>query len=148
MALPPLDVSAIALGRTAKDKDDAVEQAGRVLVGIGAVAEPYVAAMHERERSISTFIGEGVAIPHGTDPSRVHVKRTALSFVQFPEGVDWGGQNVTVALGIASQGSEHVSVLSALAQVLMVPAKAEALRTAATPDEVLALLAPDDDEEG
>lgn len=149
MALPTLDVSAIQLGRRALDRDDAVEQVGRALVDVGAVAEPYVAAMHERERSISTYIGEGVAIPHGTDPSRVHVKRTALSFVQFPEGVDWGGQTVTVALGIASQGSEHVAVLSALAQVLMVPAQAEALRTASSPDEVLALLAPDnDDEEG
>lgn len=147
MALPPLDANAIHLGRTATDRDDAVEQAGRALLEIGAVEEAYVAAMHEREASVSTYIGEGVAIPHGTDESRVHVKRTALSFIQFPEGVDWGGPTARVAVGIASQGNEHVAVLSALAQILTVPEQAEALRTATTPEAVLALLEPADDEE-
>ena len=147
MALPPLDASAIRLGSTAADRTDAVEQTGRVLVEIGAVDEQYVAAMHEREGSVSTFIGEGVAIPHGTDPARVHVKRTALSFLQFPDGVDWAGQTVNVCLGIASQGTEHVAVLSALAQILMDPEKAETLRTASSPEQVLELLAGDEDED-
>lgn len=147
MALPPLGADAIRLGLAAVDKHDAVEQTGRVLVEIGAVDEAYVAAMHERERSVSTYIGEAVAIPHGTDPSRVHVRRTALSFLQFPEGVDWDGKTATVCVGIASQGDEHVAVLSALAQILIDPQKAEALRTAATPDVVLALLRPDNDTE-
>lgn len=148
MTLPPLDASAIRLGCTAVDKHDAVEQAGRVLVAVDAIEEPYVTAMHERERSISTFIGEGVAIPHGTDASRAHVKHTALSFLQFPDGVEWGGQTAKVAIGIASQGNEHVAVLGALARILMVPEQAEALRTASTPEQVLALLQPDGDEEG
>jgi mannitol/fructose-specific phosphotransferase system IIA component len=148
MALPTLDISAIRLGSHAGSKEQAVDLAGGVLVEIGAVDPAYVEAMHERERSISTFIGEGVAIPHGTDASRVHVRRTALSFLQFPDGVDWDGQTAKVAIGIASQGTEHVAVLGALARILMVPEKADALRTAATPEEVLALLQPDDDEEG
>lgn len=143
MALPPLPTSAIHLGASATDKNDAVEQAGRALLETGAVDETYVSAMHERETSVSTFIGEGVAIPHGTDESRVHVKRAALSFIQFPEGVDWGGQTVKVVVGIASQGTEHVAVLSALAKILAVPEKAEALRTVTTPEAVLALLEPD-----
>lgn len=146
MALPPLDANAIHLGSSAVDKHDAVEQAGRALLEVGAVEEAYVAAMHERETSVSTYIGEGVAIPHGTDESRVHVKRTALSFIQFPEGVDWGGATAKVAVGIASSGNEHVAVLSALARILTVPEQAEALRTATTPEAVLALLEPTDDE--
>lgn len=103
--------------------------------------------MHEREGSVSTYIGEGVAIPHGTDESRKHVKRTALSFIQFPDGVDWAGQTATIALGIASQGNEHVAVLSALAQILMDPEKAEALRTAQSPEAVLELLAAGEDDD-
>jgi PTS system mannitol-specific IIA component/phosphocarrier protein FPr len=146
VALPPLDANAIHLGSSAVDKHDAVEQAGRALLEVGAVEEAYVAAMHERETSVSTYIGEGVAIPHGTDESRVHVKRTALSFIQFPEGVDWGGATAKVAVGIASSGNEHVAVLSALARILTVPEQAEALRTATTPEAVLALLEPTDDE--
>ncbi len=147
MAMPRLEARAIRLGLTAVDKHDAIEQAGGVLVEIGAVEEAYVAAMHERESSINTYIGEGVAIPHGTEQGRVHVKRTALSFLQFPEGVDWGEQRATVAVGIASQSNEHVAVLSALAQILTDPARAEALRSATSPGQVLALLGYDTDQD-
>ncbi len=148
MAMPRLEAGAIRLGRSAVDRDDAIEQAGRVLVEIGAVDEPYVAAMHERESSVNTYIGEGVAIPHGTEESRAHVKRTALSFVQFPEGVDWGDSSVTVAVGIAARSTEHVAVLSTLAKILLDPANGETLRTATTPEAVLALLGPDGDVPG
>jgi mannitol/fructose-specific phosphotransferase system IIA component len=149
MPLPPLEPRAIRLGLTAVDKHDAVEQAGRVLVEIGAVEEAYVDAMHERELSVSTFIGGAVAIPHGTPPSRVHVHRAALSFIQFPDGVDWGeGYTVRAAVGIASHTDEHMTVLIALAKILMDPAKAEALHKALTPDEVLALVHPDESRSG
>jgi mannitol PTS system EIIA component len=69
------------------------------------------------------------------------VTRTALAVLQFPDGVDWDGNEVKVAVAIASSGTEHVSVLSALAQILMEPDQAERLRAAAEVDDVLALLA-------
>jgi PTS system mannitol-specific IIA component/phosphocarrier protein FPr len=135
-----LTSDAVRLGRTATDKWDVVRQAGELLVEIGAVTPEYADAMIEREKSVSTYIGEGVAIPHGTDESRAYVRRTALGVLQFPDGVDWDGDQVTVAVAIASQGHEHVAVLQALAEILMEPDQAERLRGATDPDDVVALL--------
>jgi mannitol/fructose-specific phosphotransferase system IIA component len=134
------DLLEVRLGRTAADRADAIEQTGAVLVEIGAVDPAYVPAMHEREESVPTFIGEGVAIPHGTDASRALVRRSALAVLQFPEGVDWGGQDVRLCVGIAASGDEQVGVLSALARVLMDPDKAAALRTADDAATIVAIL--------
>lgn len=142
-----LDAGAVRLGLTAEDKADALRQCGEVLVEIGAATEDYAAALHEREKSVSTYVGEGVAIPHGTNESREHISRAALAVLQFPAGVDWDGEEVLVCVAIASKSEEHVDILSALAQVLMDPAKAEALRTATSADDVLDLLSPRTTEE-
>lgn len=136
-----LRAEGIRLGLTAADKWDAVRQSGALLVELGAVEPGYADAMLERERSVSTFIGEGVAIPHGTDESRALVRRTTLGFLQFPGGVDWDGNDVRVCVAIAAQGDEHVGVLSGLAQVLMQAEQAERLRRATRVEDVLALLA-------
>ena len=89
-------------------------------------------------------MGEGVAIPHGTDAARALVRRTALGFLQYPEGVDWDGETVYLCIPIAASGDEHVGVLSALAEILVDDDSAAALRTATDVDEVLALLNPGD----
>lgn len=135
-----LPTDGIRLGLTATDKWDAIRQCGAVLLELGAVEPGYPETMLEREKSVSTFIGEGVAIPHGTDESRVLVRHTTLGVLQFPSGVDWDGQPVTICVAIAAKGDEHVTVLSALAQILMDPAQAERLRTSSSPDEVRTLL--------
>ncbi|MEU0491169.1 PTS sugar transporter subunit IIA [Nocardiopsis changdeensis] len=137
-----LTEDAVRLGRTAKDRADVIDQCGELLLELGAVDPGYLPAMHEREASVSTFLGEGVAIPHGTDPSRVHVKRTGLAVIQFPEGVDWGGSTVHVAIGIAATGEEHLGILTALAGVLTDPEKAARLRGATDPADVVGLLDP------
>lgn len=152
MNAEPQDVlsrEAVRLGCRATDKDDAIRQCGAVLVEIGAVAAPYTDAMIEREKSISTYLGEYVAIPHGTDAGRVHVNRPALSVLGFPDGVDWNGNTVHVAVAIASSGNQHLSVLQSLAGVLSDADKARRLREATDVDEVLKLLAPvsEDDED-
>jgi mannitol/fructose-specific phosphotransferase system IIA component len=135
-----LPLAGIRLGLTAADKWDAIRQCGAVLLELDAVEAGYPETMLEREKSVSTFIGEGVAIPHGTDESRALVRNTTLGVLQFPSGVDWDGQTVTICVAIAAKGDEHVTVLSALAQILMEPAKAERLRTSADPEAVRALL--------
>ena len=94
---------------------------GALLAELDAVEPGYPETMLEREQSVSTFIGEGVAIPHGTDASRALVRRTTLGVLQFPDGVDWDGQRVTICVAIAAKGDEHVTVLSALAQILHGP---------------------------
>jgi PTS system mannitol-specific IIA component len=131
---------AVRLGLRASDRSDAVRQSGQVLVEIGAVEPPYVEAMLQREQQISTSLGEGFAIPHGTNESRQWIHETRLSFLQFPDGVDWDDDNVVVCVGIAAVGDEHVSLLARLAQVLVVPEQAARLRSAERIEDVLAIL--------
>jgi mannitol/fructose-specific phosphotransferase system IIA component len=135
-----LEDSGIKLGQTATSLSDAVDQVGRTLLDIGAVDAEYLPAMHERERSVSTFIGEGVAIPHGTDEARKYVRRTSLVVLQFPEGVDWGGNDVRMCVGIAANGNEQVGILSSLARVLMDAELAAQLREAKDAETVIRIL--------
>ncbi|HEY8625014.1 MAG TPA: PTS sugar transporter subunit IIA [Solirubrobacteraceae bacterium] len=142
-----LEPTAVHLGLRATDRFDAVTQAGRALLQIGAVDEPYLDAMLERERGLSTYLGEGFALPHGTDASRVHVRRPAIAVLQFPDGVEWDGEQVHVAIAVASASDEHVRVLAALATVITDPDRAEQLRTATDPEVVMELLKPSQEEE-
>jgi PTS system mannitol-specific IIA component/phosphocarrier protein FPr len=144
---PPTDVlvrEAIRLAQHADDKWDALRQSGALLEELGAVDDGYAAAILERETQISTYMGEGVAIPHGTDQARALVRRTALGFLQYPDGVDWDGETVYLCIPIAASGDEHVGVLSALAEILIDEEKAAALRAATDVEVVLALLNPGD----
>lgn len=139
---------AIRLGERAGDKTEAVRLTGQALVDCGAVAPGYVPAMLEREESVSTYIGEGVAIPHATLAGKAHVVRDALSFLRFPEAVDWDGDPVTVCIGIAATGDGHVEILAQLAEILLDPERAQALREAEHPDTVLRMLTPTEHHEG
>ena len=137
----------IRLDSRATDRLDAVRQCGAALVEAGAVDESYVDAMLQREQTVSTFVGEGVAIPHGTLAGKESVKRDALVVLRFPEGVDWEGNAVSVCVGIAAAGGGHIALLSQLAEILLDPAKAEQLRTATSSEQVYALLTPSDDDD-
>ena len=139
--------SSIRLDSSASDRFDAVRQCGTALLDAGAVDESYIDAMLERERTVSTFVGEGVAIPHGTLAGKESVKQDALVVLRFPDGVDWDGNAVQVCVGIAAAGGGHIALLSQLAEILLDPDKAEQLRSATTSDQVYALLTPDDDED-
>ncbi|HWM35209.1 MAG TPA: PTS sugar transporter subunit IIA [Pseudolysinimonas sp.] len=139
--------ASIRLDAVAADRDDAIRQAGAALIAAGAVEPTYVDAMLERENSVSTYVGEGVAIPHGTLAGKDAVKDDAIVVLRFPDGVDWDGNPVSVAVGIAARGNGHIALLSQLATVLLDPDKAAALRAADTPDRVYELLAADEDDE-
>ena len=133
---------AIRLAEHAADKTEAVRACGAALVEAGAVRPEYVPAMLEREASISTYIGEGVAIPHATLAGKDAVLRDALCFLRFPDGVDWDGETAYVALGIAARGDGHVAILAELADILLDPERAAALRGATDPEVVRAMLSP------
>ncbi|WP_328459806.1 PTS sugar transporter subunit IIA [Actinoplanes sp. NBC_00393] len=135
-----LDRRAIRLDEKAADRDEAVRRCGEVLVEIGAVEPGYVDTMLARERSISTYVGEGVAIPHGTLGGKELVKRDALAVLRFPEGVDWGGEPVALCVGIAAAGDGHVELLAALAEILLDEDQARELREATDPGTVIRLL--------
>ncbi|HSJ46698.1 MAG TPA: PTS sugar transporter subunit IIA [Euzebyales bacterium] len=138
----------VRLSVVARDRADAIDQAGRVLLEIGAIEQAYVDAMHEREAVMSSYMGEGFALPHGTDESRRHVNRAAVAFLQFSEPVLWeDDEEALAALAVAATSDEHVGILATLARVLVDEDKAERLRTTADVDEVLELLAPTVEEE-
>ncbi|SCX39198.1 PTS system, mannitol-specific IIA component [Klenkia marina] len=135
-----LDPSRIRLDGRAADRTEAVRQAGELLVAAGAVDPSYVESMLEREDSVSTYMGEGVAIPHGTAGGKAAVRSDAMTVVRYPAGVDWGNGTAHVVIGIAAVGEGHLPVLAALAEVLMDPERAERLRVSTEVDDVLELL--------
>lgn len=135
----------IRLDASATGRDDAIRQAGAALVDVGAVDWAYVDAMIDRENSVSTFLGEGVAIPHGTLGAKGSVNSDAISMIKFPAGVDWDGNSVQIAFAIAAKGNGHIALLSQLATILMDPERAAALRAATTTAEVYVLLAAEAD---
>lgn len=143
MTVSMLSREGVRLGLKAADRTDAIQQAGELLVDIGAVEAPYVEAMHEREKVLSSYVGEAFALPHGTDLSRMHIKRSAVVFLQFPNGLDWEGESVRACIAIAAQSDEHIHVMASLAGVLVDTDKAEVLRNTSNPEEVIQLLEPE-----
>jgi mannitol/fructose-specific phosphotransferase system IIA component len=135
-----LDESSVVLGGTARDREAAVLEAGRLLVDSGAVGEAYVEAMVEREGSVSTYMGNELALPHGTAASGGAVNRVGLSFVRYDEPLDWDGRPVRFVVGLAGSGTEHLGLIERLAGVFTDEAKVERLRAAATPADVVAVL--------
>ena len=135
-----LDRGSIVLDGGTASRDDAISRAGGLLVEAGAVAPAYVDAMHVREQSVSTAMGNGLAIPHGTNEAKADVQRTAISFVRYPDGIDWNGKQVRFVVGIAALGNEHLKLLGRIAEVFTDSAQVERLESAASADDVLAVL--------
>ena len=109
----------ISLQASAVDKEDAIRKAGELLVTTGCVLPEYVEGMLTREQSMSTSLGNGVAIPHGIYENRDHILKTGISVLQLTDGVDWDeGEKVFMVIGIAASSDEHVGVLSSLADVI------------------------------
>ncbi len=109
----------IVLKTNAVDKADAIRKAGDLLVQSGCVLAPYIDGMLARELTMSTSLGNGVAIPHGVYENRDHILKTGISVVQLVDGVDWeDGEKVYLVIGIAAVGDEHVGVLANLADVI------------------------------
>lgn len=110
-----LTLDLVRVPGTARTREDAIREAGELLVGTGAVEPAYVDAMLEREASVSTFMGNGLAIPHGTNESKGAIVRTAMSLVRYDEPIDWGGNPARVVVGIAGVGDEHLEILGKIA---------------------------------
>lgn len=116
-----LDASNVFLARKATNKEEAILFAGQKLVEAGYVEEGYVPAMLEREKLVSTYLGEGIAVPHGTIEAKDKVIKTGIAFCQYPEGVRFTDDEDGVAklvIGIAAQGDEHIQVITAITNAL------------------------------
>ena len=137
--------ASVVLHGTATSRDEAITEAGRLLVACGAVEESYVDAMHERERSVSTHMGNLLAIPHGTNEAKSAIRRTAISFVRYPDGIDWNGKEARFVIGVAGAGKDHLALLGRIAQVFVDDARVaelEASESAADVQRILGQVAP------
>lgn len=106
----------VKLNVKVNNKEEAIRLAGELLVSNGYVNKSYVDAMLEREVLTTTFMGNFIAIPHGTDESKKEVLESGISILQIPEGVDFGNGNVAkVVFGIAGKGDGHLEILSQIA---------------------------------
>jgi phosphocarrier protein FPr len=136
-----LTIEQISMGQTAVDKSAALHLLADKLVADGLVAEGYLSGLQAREAQGSTFLGQGIAIPHGTPETRDQVFSTGVRLLQFPEGVDWGdGQIVYLAIGIAAKSDEHLRLLQLLTRALGETDLGQALRRAASAEALLKLL--------
>ena len=114
-----LSESNIHLNTNAADKQQAIEMAASALVQADNVENGYLQGMLAREQQTSTFLGNGIAIPHGTLDTRSMVKKTGVQVFQFPQGIEWGEGNIAyVVIGIAARSDEHLSLLRQLTHVL------------------------------
>ena len=114
-----LSESNIHLNANAADKQQAIEMAASTLVQADNVENGYLQGMLAREQQTSTFLGNGIAIPHGTLDTRSMVKKTGVQVFQFPQGIEWGEGNIAyVVIGIAARSDEHLSLLRQLTHVL------------------------------
>ncbi len=135
-----LSLDAIVLDGSARTRDAAITEAGDLLVAVGAVDPEYVAAMHDREQQISTHMGMGLAIPHGTNEAKSSIRRSGLSFVRYAEPIDWKGKPTEFVIGVAGAGKEHLALLNSVAQTFLDADRVERLRAATSPEEVRAVL--------
>ena len=135
-----LSEESIRLQGSASSRDEAITEAGQLLIAAGAVEPAYVDAMHERETSVSTYMGNLLAIPHGTNEAKGSIVRTGLSFVRYSDGIDWNGNPVKFVLGIAGAGDDHLALLGKIAEVFMDSERVGQLESAGSPADVLAVL--------
>lgn len=110
-----LQASNIYLGLSSTDKEEAIKEAGKLLVENGYVKDGYIQGMIDRERELSTYMGAGIAIPHGTNKVKDEVIKTGMVILQYPEGIDFNGEKAHLLIGIAGKGDEHLQVLANVA---------------------------------
>ena len=130
----------IRLGQKSVSKEEAIEAAGNLLYELGYVEKDYIEAMQERERTVSTYLGMGVAIPHGTGDAKNKVKKTGIVLVQYPDGVDFGDEKAQLVFGIAGIGNEHLELLGKITQVIDSQENLDKLKTAGNVQDVLDML--------
>ena len=136
-----LNAQHIHMHQTAPDKPAALALLSEVLVPDGLVAPGYLDGLRAREAQGSTFLGQGIAIPHGTPETRDQVFTTGVRLLHFPGGVDWGnGQQVYLTIGIAARSDEHLRLLQLLTRALGEGDLSDALRKADNPEAIIDLL--------
>jgi mannitol PTS system EIIA component len=138
-----LSERSIRLNASFPDKEAAIRACGKLLLEAGHIESGYIDLMVERDRASTVYVGNGVAVPHGTKAALRFVVSTGMAIVQVPGGVDFGDGNVArLLIAIAAAGDEHIDLLTEIAETCADDARLERLLSASSPGEVLALLSP------
>ena len=137
---PILQVDNIILQAAYADRWSAIQACGEILVKQGYVKAAYIEDMMERERLVSVYVGNHVAIPHGIANSEQHILESGLSVLQIPEGVDFDGEKAYIMIGIAGRDGVHMQLLSQIALVCMEQEQVERLRTSKDKNEIMGIL--------
>lgn len=135
-----LTIDQIRIHPGSVSKEEAMREAAGILQDAGAVTAAYFDAMLQREQTVSTYMGNELAIPHGTNETKDAILDSALSFVRYDGGIDWDGQDVTFVVGIAGKGDEHLEILSQIALIFSEDEEVARLKAAASPEDLFALL--------
>lgn len=135
--LEPEQIKAVG---TASTKDEAIREAGTILLAAGAVTAEYVDYMMQREALTSTYMGNFLAIPHGTNEGKDTILASALSFVRYSTPLDWDGNEVRFVVGIAGKDNGHLEILSKIAMIFSDDEEVQRLLDAPGVDEILAIL--------
>jgi mannitol PTS system EIIA component len=141
-----LALSQIKVPGAATSKDEAIREAGQLLVDAGAVSPEYVDAMFEREKSVSTYMGNYLAIPHGTNEAKDTIARSGLSVVRYDQPIDWDGNEVRFAVGVAGVNNGHLEILNKIAIVFSDTDEVDKLLAAGSAEELYQLLHEVNDE--
>ena len=137
---PILQEDNIILQAAYADRWSAIQACGEILVKQGYVKAAYIEDMMERERLVSVYVGNHVAIPHGKANSEQHILESGLSVLQIPEGVDFDGEKAYIMIGIAGRDGVHMQLLSQIALVCMEQEQVERLRTSKDKNEIMGIL--------
>ncbi len=137
---PILTADNIRLNVKVKDKEDAIRQAGQILVDNGYTTAQYIEDMQEREKRFSVYIGNHLAIPHGIETSDKEIYTSGLSVLQVPEGVDFDGETAYMVIGIAGKDGTHLNMLSTIALICADEDNIEKMRQAKNKEEIMDIL--------
>lgn len=129
----------VKLNVKVKDKFEAIRMAGELLVQAGHVPQAYVDKMLEREQVSSTYLGAGLAMPHGTNDSKPLIQSTGMSVLVVPDGVDFGGETAYLVIGLAAVGDEHMEVLSSVAVLVSEDEDMQRILASKSEEELIAI---------
>lgn len=135
-----LDLDRIKLSGSARTRDDAIREVGKLLVDSGNVTQAYADAMFDREATVSTYMGNLLAIPHGTNEAKDGIVNSALAIIRYDEPIDWDGHPVRFVIGIAGKGDDHLGILSGIAIAFSDESTVEKLAAATSPQEIADLI--------
>ena len=136
-----LKKAAIAVSQELSSKEEATKLAGRLLKDTGSIQEEYIDSMLYKleNEGFATYIGNGVAIPHGMEEGKKYINETAISIIQSHTGVNWNGETAHIIVGIAAKDDEHIDVLSKLADLIEDPEDAKKIWVIDSIDQIYEL---------